>query len=441
MTVPTRLVSFRTVLLPSQDPAQIAKLVSYQVTRFSSLPASDVAAAGYVSAAGSVAPYPTLVAWTRRENVTGAGGPGPAPDHAQPIPTALYCFARAFGPFSPGEKGGIVDVGHTATTVVLFQHDRILFARECRIGLKDFVRAVSRGLDVSETVASERLRQDGGIGPGSPVGRYVITTVVRLVAEIEASCQQVHFVDSPVLVRPDRILLVGGGSTVPGLSEAIAAHLSIRVEPLGPAVHGLSAAEAPLLAPAIGAAVAPFADHRVNLDLAEGAAGAWKLRPGDVPLRPTSVFAMSLILLTLMCWYELTQVRGAVVRAQAQMSRVWTGTEKEAPALRELIRNLERVRSTFAAGRTLAALEALLRGDAEEAFARGVVVHELRLDREGNVTLSGTARSSESVAQVLRKLDSSGLFQGSSLLGTEIGDTDQTVRFRLATVASDALRP
>jgi type IV pilus assembly protein PilM len=190
-------------------------------------------------------------------------------------------------PISPLSYGGVVrrlegmetvlccDVGHLRTNLCLLAGGRVLAARTISRGGHHVTEAIRQCLQLSYAEAEAYKEREAELRldePAPPLQAALTAANAPLLREIGLT---VGLQGAKLGVRPERVLLCGGGSLLRGLDGYLSAGLGLPVEPirLDLAAKGAPGADLPPAGQALGAlalSLALEAGGRNRLDLRRG---------------------------------------------------------------------------------------------------------------------------------------------------------------------------
>jgi type IV pilus assembly protein PilM len=175
----------------------------------------------------------------------------------------------------------LLDVGRTETDLLVLRQGRPVFLRSFRAGSEDVTRALAKALRRSRGEAEAikcthlALPEPGFPAPDAALAALgeaahsglnpLLTPLRRTLLELRAK--------GGTMAPPTRLVLVGGGTRIPGLPAFLAQRLGLPVERLAdlvPPPAGVPAESFPSFAQAIGLALEPGAPRSQRLDLRKG---------------------------------------------------------------------------------------------------------------------------------------------------------------------------
>ncbi|MDR6218524.1 type IV pilus assembly protein PilM [Deinococcus soli (ex Cha et al. 2016)] len=132
-----------------------------------------------------------------------------------------------------------VDIGATASVMILTRGQRLLFTRNINVTADDFTLALQRALNLSPADA-EALKLNKKVPVNVTPDR--VTEALRvpmntLIDEIRRSVEFYLVQANTSDLQVARAFLLGGGAKLPGLSDALEQTLGIRSELVNPWVH------------------------------------------------------------------------------------------------------------------------------------------------------------------------------------------------------------
>lgn len=163
----------------------------------------------------------------------------------------LECYTpAAIGLYNAYLRHGVVqddtvllaNIGHESVDVVIMRGPDLVFARNQSGGARLFVEAISQQLGVKGEQAARLVREFADLRPGAmhatpnheKVSRACSAAAGQLVSLLQSS---VLFCKTQVklsTLKLDRVLICGGASSMEGLSDALAAGLSVPVQRFDP---------------------------------------------------------------------------------------------------------------------------------------------------------------------------------------------------------------
>ncbi|WP_445116785.1 pilus assembly protein PilM [Acinetobacter sp. WZC-1] len=141
-----------------------------------------------------------------------------------------YALERAFEVFADTlpigvNMVGILDIGHTMTTLSVMQKGKIIYTREQVFGGKQLTQDVQSRYGLSYDEAG-RAKKDGTLPDDYDI--EVLTPFLDAVVQQAARSLQFFF-SSSQFNEIDHILLAGGNANIPGLSRLLQQKLGYRV--------------------------------------------------------------------------------------------------------------------------------------------------------------------------------------------------------------------
>ena len=184
----------------------------------------------------------------------------------------------------------VVDIGAENIDMVVVKGPALCFARSVSGGGSRFTASVSEALGLPFDEAEDLKCAKGAILPAEAAGNEDLPDVQKrlsaalereigaLAGVIDSSLMYCRAQTKQAKMRPDEILISGGGSMLPGLSEALARRLRMRVSRLEPfrkismgALSGREleevSAQAPRYAVAVGLAASRLVGEAVRFSL------------------------------------------------------------------------------------------------------------------------------------------------------------------------------
>ena len=149
--------------------------------------------------------------------------------------TESYCIERAFEVFSDtlpmgANMVGILDIGHTMTTLSVMQNGKIIYTREQVFGGKQLTQDVQSRYGLSFEEAG-RAKKDRTL-PDDYETEVLIPFLEAVVQQAARSLQ--FFFSSSQFNEIDHILLAGGNANIPGLAKLLQQKLGYRVTVANP---------------------------------------------------------------------------------------------------------------------------------------------------------------------------------------------------------------
>lgn len=180
------------------------------------------------------------------------------------VDLAPFAIARAVSSAARGEDGvvgaeAIIDVGAGVTNIVVHHNGEPRFVRILLVGGNDLTDALATTLGISFEEA-EAIKLDLGRGVGPSEGHSVLQQgALRLVDEVRSSLD--YFLAQDESRSVASVVLTGGGSLLPGLTNALEQMLGLQVRTASPlaemnvAKSGLSSEQLAQAEPVAAAAV------------------------------------------------------------------------------------------------------------------------------------------------------------------------------------------
>ncbi|MBJ9984073.1 pilus assembly protein PilM [Acinetobacter sp. S40] len=146
-----------------------------------------------------------------------------------------YAMERAFGVFADTlpmgvNTVGILDIGHTMTTLSVMQHGKIIYTREQVFGGKQLTQDVQTRYGLSFEEAG-RAKKERSL-PDDFDTEVLEPFLEALVQQAARSLQ--FFFSSSQFNEIDHILLAGGNANIPGLAKLLQQKLGYRVTTANP---------------------------------------------------------------------------------------------------------------------------------------------------------------------------------------------------------------
>jgi len=163
--------------------------------------------------------------------------------HVEALEVHACAVARACRGLIAETSGlaGILDVGWASARLVLVYRGVIVYERRlAKGGLDGLLRSLGQELGLS-TDAAERLLRDGGLsngtgqapGEGRGAGGFAADACFSAMID-EMRIPLSYLANQYPDVSMERLVLVGGGATIPGLKEYLSAGLGVPVQVAGP---------------------------------------------------------------------------------------------------------------------------------------------------------------------------------------------------------------
>ena len=242
-----RDVNIRYTRAPRVPDWQLRNLMRFEVEEI-----GEQAGAGVASDFNLLPPLPeiegedvVLLAMAREslleEHADGLAKVGGSLDAFSPNAVALYNAWLRFGVVGD-ETVLIANLGHENVDVAIARGPDLLFARNLTGGSKLFDDAIAQRLGVSAEKAREIKETQVSLDPAArfadpnreKASRAALGAAGQILSLLQSA---VLFCKSQVKVtglKLDRVLLVGGGAAMPGLSKYLASGLSVPVELFDP---------------------------------------------------------------------------------------------------------------------------------------------------------------------------------------------------------------
>lgn len=272
VVLPGHLVLTKFIRVPRVEPAKREKIIRFEAEQNIPYALNDVvwshAASGETGSELEV-----VLCAVKRDAVEGLCGvlesSGFSPQCLLPAAVVLDAAGRASDALAKA-AGLLVEVGARSTTILLAEPRRYL-ARTWASGGQSVTQQLAAGQDC-EFADAEAMKLSARHADLVAAAAESFTT--RLAQEITRSA--LHFKRQSGAATPERVLLCGGGSRLPGLAAALEARLHVPVatfDPLAaveiqkPAAAAGVAEQAATLAALLGAAAARFDSGRSVPDL------------------------------------------------------------------------------------------------------------------------------------------------------------------------------
>jgi type IV pilus assembly protein PilM len=153
------------------------------------------------------------------------------------IDVDMLALINAFELNYPDEMGGhvvsLVHLGASMMTVLIVKDGLSIFQRDITLGGNQYTAALQQALGVSRDDA-EALKLGGR--PWTQAHADVLAVLRKVTEEVVAEIQRsFEFYLASAGEEPiERLYLSGGSSRIKGLSQVLASHLNLSVEPLNP---------------------------------------------------------------------------------------------------------------------------------------------------------------------------------------------------------------
>jgi cell division ATPase FtsA len=152
-----------------------------------------------------------------------------------PTPLALYNALVGLGECEEGQTCLVVDIGATNTDVAIVNDKDLFFARSIGRGADDFTEALSETLAVGFPEAERIKTAEGTIATGewtSDRQKLISDTLSaaadRLYATLNSSVSFARRQLKLKSLKIDRVILLGGGSNLPGLPEHLSRSFGVK---------------------------------------------------------------------------------------------------------------------------------------------------------------------------------------------------------------------
>lgn len=330
-----------------------------------------------------------------------------------PSTVATWTAAAAGG----ADRGrvAVLDVGWSATEVLIGKDGQIRFSRSAPVGLSGLADALRA---TAGTGAADGARD------GDPLARAkespdlpppAAAWARRFMAEILRSvrAQQSEAASAAV----DRVQVAGGGAMVPGLVRALASHLGVPAAPLDCFSGGMLTAGAelgprdPSMAAAVGAALVALRPYAAGLNLF-GTLGE-RPRAGLGRSQRLGLAAAAALLLALGAGQVVLSRREAfLAEREAELA-------KKKPLSEEVIRIEKKIALAAPWAAARAPLADLLLEISSlfpaEAYVTSLTYTEPAKDEPGTIRIAGRSKSNQVVTKLADVLNDSKLLSNASL--------------------------
>ena len=235
-------VVVRQVDLPFQEEKEFRAALRFQVSDFIPMPVETAEIDfqildDYVSETGEHTMRVLLVAAATDMvesfiSAASAGGVEPVG-----IDLAAFAVARSVSAAARGDAGlagaeAVVDIGAGVTNIMVHDNGEPRFVRILLTGGDDATRALAEALDMPLEEA-EATKLDLGRGVGAPQAQQALSARVdELVEEIRSSLE--YYLSQPESQPFSSLLVTGGGSLTPGLSEGLERSMNLPVRRSAP---------------------------------------------------------------------------------------------------------------------------------------------------------------------------------------------------------------
>ena len=179
------------------------------------------------------------------------------------------CYEMNYDP-DPGEGCALVNIGASTTNVAILKGSTSIFWRDISVGGNHYNDALRKELNVTFEQAESLKRGEAVDGVEGERVPAILGTVNDFIGgEIQKTLD--FFKNTTPGESISRLVLAGGSSRIPNLSEALAGRFGVPVEPLNPflrvqAAKGISPDTLDALSPsvsiAVGLASRRLGDHR-----------------------------------------------------------------------------------------------------------------------------------------------------------------------------------
>ncbi|MBI1852643.1 MAG: pilus assembly protein PilM [Planctomycetes bacterium] len=178
------------------------------------------------------------------ERFSPLGAAGITPLFACPDSLGLYNSFLRFGPFRAGETTLLLDIGADNTDLAIQRDGDLLFARNLSVGGRAFTEAIMAALGVDWAKGEELKRSKATAAPPGQA-RYSDPTAEKASRALAGPSGQIFSLAQSTVafcrtqtkitdLRIDRIYVSGGGASLRGLPEYLAANFGVPCERFDP---------------------------------------------------------------------------------------------------------------------------------------------------------------------------------------------------------------
>lgn len=223
--VPMRESIVKVIQLPPASPENVAKIIQFEAESQLPLPLDEVEFDHALLGPAPSGETEVLLAACRKNLVAACLLPL---ERAGLVPEVIGISALAlvncFAPRPPGQATALLDLGARATEIaILNAAGQLRAARSIALSGQDLTRAFQEDLGL-EAGAAEREKRLRGLEVKGP---RITHWIEELVEEVRLSLQA--FRASPGGTAVERILLLGGGAGLRGLTDLLADRLGVSV--------------------------------------------------------------------------------------------------------------------------------------------------------------------------------------------------------------------
>jgi type IV pilus assembly protein PilM len=143
---------------------------------------------------------------------------------------------------------GILDLGHTSSTITIFEPDHLFLSRSIRAGSRVLTEKLRKELDL-DWQRAEQLKGERGLSLAAQAGRtgtldegstlvseilddLLLPLLAHLVEEVEKSIA--YYASETQGAALDRVILTGGGAGLKNLDRYLSERLGVPVQTIGP---------------------------------------------------------------------------------------------------------------------------------------------------------------------------------------------------------------
>ena len=259
---------FQPFTLPKDDARTLEQAAAIEVLKFNEM-ASEVMVSDFSPFSSQPDVRQFLLAMARPtmvdETLSFARDVGLQVQDIIPAPVAAFAAATPHLPPS-GPPVVVMDIGHGATNVAIGTSKGLMFARTFASGGRLFTDALARQRNLPSTQAENLKQTEGSLrADGTDTADTLRGVADSWIAEAQ-SCLAVYRSLFPgQSLAPHRVILSGGGASLPGLAEYASVKLNLGVTLAETIVPGGNAAESLPSMIAAGLATAGHGTDRISL--------------------------------------------------------------------------------------------------------------------------------------------------------------------------------